>query len=126
MPKDTLPEGEKTHTYEHALGRRLLSLGLYELFGLNVTPEWLDTNIRTPKSGKPFILSLPHIHYNISHCAGMAACAFADSPVGVDVEKPRSVKEDAPVRRDHPLRVHKVKGALFVSLRQSSLKSGVE
>ena len=94
----TLPEGEKAHTYEHALGRRLLSLGLKELFGLDVTPEWLDANIRTQKSGKPFISGLPHIHYNISHCAGMVACVFADSPVGVDVEKPRSVKE-ALIRR---------------------------
>lgn len=90
----TLPEGEKAHTYEHTLGRRLLSLGLKELFGLDVTPEWLDANIRTQKSGKPFIFGLPHIHYNISHCAGMVACAFADSPVGVDVEKIRPVKDN--------------------------------
>ena len=88
----TLPEGEKAHTYEHALGRRLLSLGLKELFGLDVTPEWLDANIRTQKSGKPFISGVPHIHYNISHCAGMVACVFADSPVGVDVEKIRPVE----------------------------------
>ena len=55
----TLPEGEKAHTYEHALGRRLLSLGLKELFGLDVTPEWLLSGVEnTGKKGNKLDLIL--------------------------------------------------------------------
>jgi 4'-phosphopantetheinyl transferase len=94
----TLPEGEKSFTYEHLLGRRLLAFALKDGFRLEVDQVWLDAFIRTEKGGKPFIFGLPHVHYNISHCVGMVALALSDRPVGVDVEKVRPMR-DALVRR---------------------------
>jgi len=37
--------------------------------------------------GKPVLKSLPHIHFNISHCRKAVFCAVGSSPVGVDVEE---------------------------------------
>lgn len=44
--------------------------------------------------GKPFLTSLPSIHYNISHTGHYVACAIADEPVGIDIEciKPIDLK----------------------------------
>lgn len=36
--------------------------------------------------GKPFFASLPHIHFNLSHCREAAVCVVSDHPVGIDVE----------------------------------------
>lgn len=38
------------------------------------------------ENGKPHLIDYPEIHFNLSHCKGMALLAVADRPVGVDVE----------------------------------------
>ena len=35
--------------------------------------------------GKPAIVGLPHIHFNLSHCREAAICVVSDSPVGIDI-----------------------------------------
>ena len=47
---------------------------------------------KTP-AGKPFFPGEPGIHFSLSHCATHVLCALSDSPVGVDIESPRSVSE---------------------------------
>ncbi len=44
-------------------------------------------------AGKPAFRDRPELHFSLSHGGGLAACAVADRPVGVDVEGPRSVSE---------------------------------
>lgn len=36
--------------------------------------------------GKPFLISRPHFHFNISHTGHYVACALADESVGIDIE----------------------------------------
>ncbi len=36
--------------------------------------------------GKPYLIELPQLHFNISHCARAVMCAVGDEPVGCDVE----------------------------------------
>lgn len=36
--------------------------------------------------GKPSLMELPHIHFNISHCSSAIAVAVGTKPVGIDVE----------------------------------------
>ena len=41
--------------------------------------------------GKPFLKNLNDFHFNISHTRNGIAVAFADSPIGIDIEK---IKQD--------------------------------
>ena len=43
--------------------------------------------------GKPALSDCPHLHFNLSHTAGLALCAVSSQPVGVDVERLREVSE---------------------------------
>ena len=73
---------------EHALGRRLLLLGLSGLYGIHLSENELNQELKAAKNGKPWRPAFPGIHFNISHCDGLAVCAFDNTPVGVDVEMP--------------------------------------
>ena len=44
-------------------------------------------------AGKPAFRDRPELHFSLSHGGGIAACAVADRPVGVDVEGPHPVSE---------------------------------
>ncbi|MBQ9063836.1 MAG: 4'-phosphopantetheinyl transferase superfamily protein [Blautia sp.] len=74
--------GREIAAQEHRLGRSLLYDGLLSLYGLTVSPE----DIAVGKNGKPYLMSAPDIHFNISHCSGLAACAFDNEPIGTDAE----------------------------------------
>lgn len=65
------------------LRRALLSKGVPE------EDHELDYN----EYGKPFLKKDCGWHFNISHCRKLAACAVAQSPIGVDVEKIRHFPE---------------------------------
>lgn len=80
------PAKEKYRT-EHQLGLLLLSGGLKERFGLFISPEELPEKLTKNDYGKPFLKDAPHIHFNISHCDGLVACAIAPEPIGIDIEK---------------------------------------
>ncbi len=41
--------------------------------------------------GKPYLKSMPDVHFSISHSGSIAMCALHDSPVGADIERRRSV-----------------------------------
>lgn len=47
------------------------------------------------KYGKPFLIGLPQLHFNISHCARAVMCVVGDKPVGCDVETiPQEADDD--------------------------------
>lgn len=73
---------------EHSLGRKLLIKGLEELYHLKLPFEGIDSFLRIAPDGKPCLAGHPDICFNISHCDGLAACAFHDRPVGIDAEMP--------------------------------------
>lgn len=53
---------------------------------------WRDLpRIEVDELGKPFFPDHPDTHFSLSHTAGAAAAALADTPVGVDIERVRTV-----------------------------------
>lgn len=46
--------------------------------------------ILTTEKGKPYVENI-NIHFNISHCENMVACAFDEKEIGVDIEKIRPI-----------------------------------
>ncbi len=75
--------GQKTG---HAAGYALLSYALKKEYQIDTLPK-----IEKGRYGKPFFPAYPQIHFNISHCNGMAACILAEKEVGIDTEKKRQV-----------------------------------
>ena len=73
---------------EHQLGHQLLIQGLHDLFHLSFTDEDLLLALKTDTNGKPYLLDHPDIHFNITHCDRLAACAFHTGPIGIDAELP--------------------------------------
>ena len=80
---------ENQYQTEHQKGLELLSYGLKALYGLDFMPV-----IGYGTHGKPYFPYRKDIHFNISHCDGLAACAISDAPVGVDVERIAPVSEN--------------------------------
>jgi 4'-phosphopantetheinyl transferase len=52
--------------------------------------------------GRPETTADPPLHFSLSHAHGMALCALASSPVGVDVEASASVPDTSLVPHLHP------------------------
>ena len=56
-----------------------------------------DMKISTPPvfatlpGGKPFFLSLPDVHFSLSHTSSHVLCAVSRSPIGADVETLRDI-----------------------------------
>lgn len=73
---------------EHALGRSLLLCGLWDLCGIRLSKEQLESGLAAGEHGKPYLADRPDIQFNITHCDGLAACAFSAVPVGIDAELP--------------------------------------
>lgn len=73
---------------EHMLGQRLLHKGLDDLYGIHIPIADIKLYITTDTCGKPRLIQFPHIHFNITHCSGLVACAFHNVPIGIDAELP--------------------------------------
>lgn len=50
-----------------------------------------ETAILREERGKPYLNGFPSFRFNLSHTEGLAVCAFASVPVGVDAEKLRPI-----------------------------------
>ncbi|HAJ96652.1 MAG TPA: phosphopantetheine-protein transferase [Ruminococcus sp.] len=44
------------------------------------------------ESGKPYFTEFPDVHFNLSHCNGMAVCLLSKYECGVDVEQCRKLR----------------------------------
>lgn len=75
-----LLSGAQLREAEHQMGRELLRSLLKANFGVT------DYEIGIGEHGKPYLIGLPY-HFSISHSHGIVACAVADVPVGVDIER---------------------------------------
>ena len=88
-----LAEGENKRETEHLKGELLLRKGLKIDYGIN----YGDCNpipVIKGVHGKPQLKEYPHIFHNITHTAGLAACAIGDVPIGIDVEEIRPFSEN--------------------------------
>lgn len=73
---------------EHLLGRTLLLTGLKELYHILYSIDELEESLLISPEGKPYLAGLPGIHFNITHCHRLVACAFSRHPIGIDGELP--------------------------------------
>ncbi|MFT4106484.1 MAG: 4'-phosphopantetheinyl transferase superfamily protein [Lacrimispora sp.] len=89
--------GREKRQAEHLLGKRLLYQGLKEVYGIVPEPED-QLVILKGEHGKPYLKDFSHIHYNISHTKGLAACGLGGSSLGVDVERIRPFPESVAER----------------------------
>ncbi|NNJ32272.1 4'-phosphopantetheinyl transferase family protein [Lacrimispora defluvii] len=87
-----LAAGENKRETEHLKGELLLRKGLKKDYGIDYG-ENNPVPVIKGEYGKPQLKDYPHIFHNISHTAGMAACAIGDVPVGIDVEEIRPFSE---------------------------------
>ena len=83
--------GNKRET-EHEQGLWLLRRALRERYGIGCgegrMPELVEG-----AHGKPYLKEYPQIHFNISHCMGLAVLAIGDCTVGIDAECVRPYRE---------------------------------
>ncbi len=87
------PTSKSKHQTEHAAGLQLLSHALFDYANLTITPEELQSSLKTGAHGKPYLASHEDLAFNISHCSDIVACAIGHSPIGVDVEEIRNFPE---------------------------------
>ena len=87
---------QKALAYRNDLQRRqcigawlLLRKACIEVYGLSDVPP-----VATGLHGKPFFPTMPHLHFNLSHCRVAVACAVDEVPVGIDIECPRQFSDD--------------------------------
>lgn len=66
---------------EHDIAYRLLGAALLDAYGIDALPE-----IERGKYGKPYFAD-SGIHFNISHCSGLAVCAVGECENGIDCEE---------------------------------------
>lgn len=88
-----LAEGENKRETEHLKGELLLRKGLKIDYGINYD-DCDSIPVIKGVHGKPQLKEYPHIFHNISHTAGLAACAIGDVPMGIDVEEIRPFSEN--------------------------------
>ena len=78
-----LPEGPEA---SHRLLRR-------------AAPQLTDCTLARQAQGKPWFPAAPELHFSISHSGGRWVCAFADAPVGLDLQAHRPCRALALARR---------------------------
>lgn len=71
------------HDYSHKCGILLLEKGFS-----HIGKPFSENYIVKAANGKPY-LSDNSLYFSISHCDGLAVCALAETPVGVDCESIR-------------------------------------
>lgn len=77
----TLSQADDRKT-QHKLAYSLLRECL-KPYGIEYTD---DTPLLLGKHGKPSLEEYPHIHFNLSHSSGIAACVVSDAECGIDCE----------------------------------------
>lgn len=68
---------------------KVLSLTAYILLRVSLYQEYQYCSIphlSKAKNGKPELVEIPDVHFNLSHCKTGVACAIANGAVGVDIQ----------------------------------------
>ena len=86
---------EQCLRFKYELGRKqcaaaylLLCVGLRKEYDITELPVF-----EYGEHGKPAIVGLPGVHFNLSHCREAVLCVLSDHPVGCDVESISRYKE---------------------------------
>jgi 4'-phosphopantetheinyl transferase len=71
------------------LGDILTRVEISRSSGLRIEQLRFTTNVY----GKPLLIDIPYIHFNISHAGHYIACAITDEPVGIDIELIKPIEQ---------------------------------
>lgn len=88
----TVLDENSNRAVEHDAAYALLSRLLKRFYGIS------DFRIERGEHGKPFLAEYPDVHFNISHCRGLAVCGISNGEIGVDAEYIRA-RNDRVMRR---------------------------
>lgn len=83
----TITETGSSHREQHETAHALLAESL-RYYGL--VPEKLQ--LQYYASHKPYLAGHPELHFNLSHCDGLAVCLLSSRECGVDAESRRQVR----------------------------------
>lgn len=87
-----LPEAQKRCHHELAHGLLREKLPEYGS-SRNITTYDEPPRLAFGKNGKPTLADYPEIHFNLSHCEGLAVCLFSPYECGADCENIRKFKQ---------------------------------
>ncbi len=104
--------------YAEALGYRSKEVALRRLLGetlvrfalkecWNLSPE--TYRIARGEKGKPFIVGVENVFFNISHSGDYVVCAVSDREVGIDIEKRARARMEVAGRFFHEEEVARLK-----------------
>lgn len=85
----TIYEEALKHQEQHKIAYALLGEVLKKHFDITAF------TIAKTEKGKPFLSEFPDVHFNISHCGGLAVCGISHKEIGVDAELIRSYNGNA-------------------------------
>ena len=80
---------ELEHREHHAHAHNLLRECL-KVYGIAYSE---DTPMNKNDMGKPSLAEYPHIHFNLSHAKGIAACIVSEKECGIDCEQVRKCSQ---------------------------------
>ncbi len=79
----TLFDINESKDYQHDIAYKLLEYALLDEYNIDLAAIGIEKG----EHGKPYFPSRKDIHFNISHCKGMAACCLGKTEVGIDAER---------------------------------------
>lgn len=78
---------------QHEAAYRLLQDGLRCYADAQGIAVSLPPKLGFGEMGKPFLPDTPQLHFNLSHCSGLAVCLLSHTECGVDCESIRPCKQ---------------------------------
>ena len=93
---EVLGYGSKEVALRRLLGEALVRFALKRYWRLTSG----DYRIARGEKGKPFIVGVENVFFNISHSGDYVVCSVSDREIGIDIEKNGSGRTFFPRRRD--------------------------
>lgn len=94
---EVLGYGNKEVALRRLLGEALVRFALKKYW--NLTSE--DYRIDRGEKGKPFIVGVENVFFNISHSGDYVVCAVSDREIGIDIEKRAKARMEVAKRFFH-------------------------
>ena len=102
---EVLGYGNKEVALRRLLGEALVRFALKKYW--NLTSE--DYRIDRGEKGKPFIVGVENVFFNISHSGDYVVCAVSDREIGIDIEKRAKARMEVAGRFFHGEEVAQLK-----------------
>lgn len=102
---EVLGYGNKEVALRRLLGEALVRFALKKYW--NLTSE--DYRIDRGEKGKPFIVGVENVFFNISHSGDYVVCAVSDREIGIDIEKRTKARMEVAGRFFHGEEVAQLK-----------------